>query len=160
MMNSELVGAFVVAASFASAGIGYAVSTSPIYLNGSATAGTASIAWVPSNGAKSPTTVMFSGGSGGSCTAPFTSTSVSLTTTDLSPLSSTENAVCALEDTITTGNSLNITNPGGFVVKLNDTVDCGSGCTLWGRTGRAPRCAGPTTMRAPSATSVSTSLYR
>jgi hypothetical protein len=130
MLNSKIVGALGVVAVLSSVGIGYAVTTSSVYLYGSGSAGGVSIAWVES-GTGAPTT--FTTGSPSNCVATFSSTSVTLTASHLSPAATgpyTGEALCDIFDQSTTGNSLNITNTGGFPVTLNDTVTCTPTCAL------------------------------
>lgn len=130
MLNSKIVGAVAVVAVLSTVGVGYAVSTSSVYYQGSASAGGVSIAWVES-GTGAPTT--FTTGSSSNCEAYFYSTEVELYAYDLVPETSgpyAGYAFCDLWDSSPTGNSLNITNTGGFAVTLNDSVVCTPTCTL------------------------------
>lgn len=127
MLNKSLVGALALAAVLSAAGIGYATVTSYAYLYGSASTAGVSIAWVES-GTGAPTT--FTTGSSSNCVASFYSTEVTLDAYELSPPARNSNAVCDLYDTSATGNSLNITNTGGFAVSLSDAVTCSPTCTL------------------------------
>jgi hypothetical protein len=127
MLNSKIVGALAVVAVLSSVGVGYAVTTSSVYFYGSGSAASISIAWVES-GTGAPTT--FTTGSASDCVASFYSTEVTLTGSDMAPQGG--NAVCDIYDTSVAGNSLNITNTGGFPVTLNATVSCTPSCILSG----------------------------
>jgi hypothetical protein len=121
MLNSKIVGAIAVVAVLASVGVGYAVTSSPVYMDINASAAGVSIAWVES-GTGAPST--FASGLSGDCVATFYSTKIIITASDMDFA-----GVCAIYDTSQTGNSLNITNTGGFPVSLNDTVSCSPTCT-------------------------------
>jgi hypothetical protein len=121
MLNSKILGALAVVAVLSTVGVGYAVTTSTIYMVGSASAAGVSIAWVESS-TGAPTTLTT--GSASDCIATYYSTEVFLTASDLA-----SGAVCDIYDTSVAGNSLNITNTGGFAVTLNDTISCTPTCT-------------------------------
>lgn len=127
MLNSKIVGALAVVAVLSTVGVGYAVSTSTVYFDGTASSGTVSIAWVES-GTGAPTTSS-NYGSASDCVASFSSTEITLTATDMVPPGGGRNAYCEISDSSRHGNSLNITNTGGFPVTLNDSVSCSPSCT-------------------------------
>jgi len=127
MWNSKIVGTLAVVAVLSTVGVGYAVTSSSVYLFGSASAGSVSIAWVES-GTGAPST--YTTGSPSNCVATFYSTEVTISATDM-VLPSSGNAVCDIYDSDTNvgGNSLNITNTGSFSLSLNDTVSCTPTCS-------------------------------
>jgi len=127
MWNSKIVGTLAVVAVLSTVGVGYAVTSSSVYLFGSASAGSVSLAWVES-GTGAPST--YTTGNPSDCVATFYATEVTIEATDM-VLPASGNGLCDIYDPVggTGGNSLNITNTGSFSLSLSDSVSCTPTCS-------------------------------